>query len=84
MKEQMERIECKVDKMIDELSQTRVDIAQIKVDVAHHIKRSDAFELALKPVTAHVQNMQGAFMLMGGISLIAGIAAAIAKILGVY
>lgn len=34
----------KIDKTLDIVTDMKVDVAEIKVDVAHHIKRSDMLE----------------------------------------
>lgn len=83
--------------MNDEFFQKlRDDIADIKTsqkvmerDIAHHIKRTELAEEAIrlvreeiKPVKKHVVMMEGALKLLGVLSVGIGIVVSIAKLLG--
>jgi hypothetical protein len=43
-KEHREKVETSLLEIKEEQLKTRIDIAQIKIDLAHHIKRSDKHE----------------------------------------
>ncbi len=64
------------------------DIAEIKADLKHHIRRTELAEESIqilrdeiKPIQRHAAQVEGVFKFLGVFSLVAGIAAAIVQIL---
>lgn len=53
-----------IKKIAETMQQIQIDIAEIKVDLSHHIKRSDAHESDL----AHLMRVK--YMLYGAVSLL--------------
>lgn len=81
-------MEKKLDKIADDMADIKIDIAEIRKDINYHIMRTDIAESRiemlrneLRPVEVHVERMNGALKLLGVLSLIAGLIAAVAKII---
>lgn len=79
----------KFDKLEDEVVQIRIIQSSQASDLAHHIKRTNLLEERLeqiaeeiKPVQNHVQKVNGAFILIGVVGTILGIAVSIIKLVG--
>ena len=60
--------ETKLDKILDNIVIIQVDVAEIRRDILHHIKRTDLAEENLKmlredlrPVEQHVERVNGVF-----------------------
>lgn len=45
-----DRFEAKIDKVIEDTGNTRVDIAEIRKDLNYHIKRTDLLEKKVNPL----------------------------------
>jgi hypothetical protein len=78
----------KLDKLAEDISGIKVDLSAMKVDVAYHIRRSDTADENLsllrkdfKPIQRHVVMVEGALKLIGGVSVLVGIGAAVAQII---
>jgi hypothetical protein len=71
------RIEDKIDTISDKLSEQSVHLAEIKKDLAVHIKRTDILEHKVLPVI-RVYNF------LGGLVVLIGILAGVAEILGFF
>lgn len=76
--------------MNQDLTEIKVSLAEIKVDLRHHIKRTELLELEvkewrndMKPVQKHVTMVNGAGKLLGTASIITAIAVGIYRLLGV-
>lgn len=78
-------------KMFDNQKNMGIDIAEIKVSLAYHIKRTDLLEESvelsrahldkdLKPIKAHVVLVNNTLKIFGGITIIVGFIAAIMEI----
>lgn len=65
MDKQLERVETKVDSVVESISNINVHVAEIKKDLKYHIKRTDILEAELKPIKRHVALMQATFKLLG-------------------
>ena len=77
----------KLDRIADKIDLIREDIADIKVDLAKHIYRTDIAEenisilrRELKPVEKHVEQMQGALNLVKITSVVLGVVLAVAGV----
>jgi hypothetical protein len=54
MKEQLDRIEGKLDKLERRLDTIDVTLAEQHVEIRYHIKRTDLLESKVEPITDHV------------------------------
>lgn len=81
MKDELLRIESKIDKITDSLSEIKIIQAAQATDLKYHIKRTDLLEQKLEPIEDHVSKMHGALKLIGIIALLGGILGGIAEFL---
>ena len=51
------KMQDKLDKLIDGQAEQNVTLGRMQVDIAHHIKRSDAHELHLKEQDKKIQKI---------------------------
>jgi hypothetical protein len=72
--------ENKLDKVVEKIDEIRDDIADIKIDLARHILRTDLAEEnikilrnELKPVERHVEHMSGGLKLLSVLIVIAAV-----------
>lgn len=79
--------ENKLDKIVEKIDMIRDDIAEIKVDLAKHIYRTDIAEEniellreELRPVEKHVEQMKGALNLVKILGVILGVILSIAAV----
>lgn len=79
--DRLNRIEGKVDKIVEHVSSIDVTLAKQHESLKDHIRRSDLLEQKLIPVEKHVAMMQGALKLIGLMATLAGIAAAVIEML---
>ena len=63
----------KLDTISDNIAEIKTDIALIKQDLRYHIKRTDMLEGAIKPVSVHVERMNGALKLLGIVLLVGSV-----------
>jgi hypothetical protein len=77
MSDVLKRLEDKIDKIADTQTNQAVTLGRLTVSVEEHVRRSDQFEDALKPVQKHVYMINGALKLVGLLAMIAAIAEAI-------
>ena len=79
-------------KVLENQQSMAVDIAEIKVSLEYHIKRTDLLEdavalakqqleLDLSPIKSHINTINIVLKLLGGLSLLLGIAAGIFKVI---
>lgn len=54
----IERIEAKLDKMQDDVSEMKIDISRNTSDVAHHIKRSDLTDEQVKLLQKRIERVE--------------------------
>ncbi len=71
--QQLDRIEKKLDIVDGRLGSIDVTLAGQHEQLIVHIKRTDILERELKPISRHVQQVQGAAKLLGLLALIASI-----------
>jgi uncharacterized protein YoxC len=76
-----------LDRIADKIEEIRADIAEIKVDLRYHIKRTDLLDddlkqqrKELKPVVKHVEQMQGALNLVKVLGVILSVVLAVAAV----
>lgn len=79
--------ENKLDKIVEKIDAIRDDIAEIKVDLARHIYRTDIAEEniellreELRPVERHVEQMKGALNLVKILGVVLGVILSIAAV----
>lgn len=77
----------KLQLILDLIQEMHVDIALLKNDVAHHIRRTDLAEESIRliraevqPIKDHVTRVDGGLKLIGFIGLFVGIVGGIYKI----
>ena len=71
------QLENKIDKISDDIRKIEVHIGEIKVDVGHHIKRTDLLEAQMQPLRDHLIMLKGVMNLVKLASLVAVIVEAI-------
>lgn len=88
MEKKLDKIEEKLDKVLEDVSEIRVVQAEQAKDLKYHIKRSDLnehriemVEEKLLPLIAIKNRFDGAFKVVGILSTIVGFAIGIAKII---
>lgn len=81
MKEELLRIENKIDKITERISSIDGTLIAQHVSLADHIRRTELLEAQLKPVERHVVMVHGAFKLIGILALLGGILGAIVEFL---
>lgn len=62
MKDELKGLDRKLDKIIENINDSKVDIAQMKVDIAHHIKRTDLLEQDLRTQSTHTEEFKDEFL----------------------
>ncbi len=63
------RVLDKVDSILKQMGEINVSLAEIKVDVAHHIKRTEILEQQIVPMREHTSELKGVikFLKLAGI-----------------
>ena len=79
MKEELDKIACKVEKIEEAQQETNLHLAEYNAQLKIHLKRSEMLEEELKPVVKHVYMIQGALKLIASV----GILYTLLKLLGV-
>jgi len=90
MSDNDERILNKLDAIEAHMSSIDITLAKQEVSLSEHMKRSDALEelvatvqeKEIEPLKTSLNQLKGAYKFIIFISVLAGIAAAIAKVLG--
>lgn len=79
-----------IERIAESLAKITIDIAEIRRDLAHHIRRTDLAEehlemikADLKPVQAHVLMMSGALKLVGILAVLVTLLGGILKIFNI-
>lgn len=80
MREDIQRIEAKLDKVTDRLSNIDSTLAAQHVSIAEHIRRTNLLENDLKPVKRHVTMVEGVLKFLGALAMIAGLIEVIARL----
>ena len=80
MDDRLERIETKLDKVVDQIGEINETTAKQQVSLDYHIKRTDLLEKKLEPVEAHVNLISSLFKIVASIAVLAGIVATILQI----
>ena len=75
-----ERIENKVDKIAEDISNINVTLSGQHASLVEHMKRTNILEKQLEPIRNHVQMMRGAGKLIALLSTIALTIAGIAEL----
>lgn len=71
------RVEDKIDKLHENLTEVLVILERNTVNIAEHIRRTNLLEQRVEQVDTHVKNVNGALKLLGVLSTLFGIYAAI-------
>lgn len=71
----LQRIEDKIDKIVDQIGSINATLAAQHVSLDTHIKRTDLLEAEIKPIKSHVNMISGALKLIGLIATLSGIGA---------
>ncbi len=73
----MDRIEEKLDKIVEHMSEMSVTLGKQSVILEEHVKRTNILEAKLAPVEKHIARVEGAMKLVGllgvGTALVQGI-----------
>ena len=67
----LDRIEAKVDKILEHQAESSATLAAQHVSLSEHIRRTRLLEDKLEPVENHVNMVQGGLKLVGGLILLA-------------
>ena len=59
MKDDLPRLESKIDKVVTEISEINVTLAKQAVSLEEHIRRTNLLERKLEPVEKHVAMVNG-------------------------
>jgi len=80
--------DSQLDRVANKIDLIREDIAEIKVDLAKHIYRTDIAEenieilrQELRPVEKHVEQMQGALNLLKILGIVLGLVLSVAAVI---
>lgn len=76
------RLEDKVDKIADNISEINVTLAKQSVILDEHVKRSNLLEAKMVPLEKHVTMVNGVLKFFGLIAVFASIIEVFLKILG--
>jgi uncharacterized coiled-coil protein SlyX len=86
--DRLERLEDKTDKILDQISAINVTLAEQHKQLEHHIYRTDlaekhlgVLETELKPVKAHVTQVNGILKVIGIAASLAGIGKLVIEII---
>lgn len=77
MKEQLDRIESKVDGLDERLDSVDVRLAKYNKELEFHIARTNQIEDDLLPIVQHVEQIRGAIKLIAAVGALIGFLAAI-------
>jgi hypothetical protein len=78
----MERLESKLDKVVESISRIDVTLAKQAVQLEEHIRRTNLLETQLTSIRSHVNMVQGVGVFIGIIATLAAIAASLVKVFG--
>lgn len=78
----LERVEEKLDKVVEHISSIDVTLAKQHISLKDHIRRTELLEQQVEPIKKHVNMVQGALKLIGLVSVCLGIVELILKLVG--
>lgn len=78
----LDKLDSKIDSTNDRLNSMDKTLVKQEENLKEHMRRTAILEEGLKPVQKHVTRVEGALKLLGVISVLVGIAAGVAKLLG--
>lgn len=78
------KLEDKIDKIVDKLSDIDTTLAKQEVNLSLHMKRSDALEAQIEPLKEHVANVSGAIKLLKTLGYVSGILGAIHTVCKIF
>lgn len=81
MNDRSDRLEEKIDKVIDKISSIDTTLATQSIILAEHVKRSTQLENRVEPIERHVNMVNGALKLIGLIGIVASIVAAVVTVI---
>lgn len=67
------RVEDKLDKVADDISQINATLVGQAADIRYHIKRTDMLEAKIQPIEKHIIMFNGVLKFIGAIALFIGI-----------
>lgn len=76
------RIEEKLDKVVDSISDINVTLAKQSVILDEHVKRTNLLEAKVEPIQRHVTMVNGVVKFIGLIGIFIGIIEGFLKIMG--
>lgn len=82
MKDRDDRLEAKIDKVVDEITAIQITLAKQHVSLDDHIRRTSILENELKPIKKHVTMVDGVFKFLGFLALIGAGVEGIAFLVG--
>lgn len=68
-----EKLEAKIDKIMDRISSIDATLAKQEVTLAYHIKRTDLLEKQVEPVQKHTNELKGIVTMLKILALLATI-----------
>lgn len=77
----MRDVSKKIDKIAEDIFEIKSDLAEMKVDLRHHIKRSDQHETLLMHLSKVKERMYGIVAFIGFVTTVFALIAAFAKVL---
>lgn len=57
-------MDAKLDKIAEDIAEIKITMAEVKKDLAYHIRRTDLLESEVRPVKAHVDRLNAALGLV--------------------
>ncbi len=81
MEKRLERLESKIDQLLDKHSESNETLARLTVSVETHEKRSTNLEAIVLPLKSERDMIVGGLKLIGLIATLAGIAAGVVKVI---
>lgn len=75
-------MERKIDKIAADISEMRIDVAEIRKDINYHIKRTDLLESAVEPLKEHIANVNFLFRAIAWVAGLSGLIGLIVKFYG--
>lgn len=82
MKDRDDRLEAKIDKVVDEITSIQITLAKQHISLETHIKRTDLLENEVRPIKKHVTMVDGVFKFLGFLALIGAGVEGIAFLIG--
>lgn len=76
------RIITKIDKIVDDVGEIKVQMGVYNTQLKEHMKRTDLLEKKFEPVEKHVERVNGVLKLIGVLAMLATIAEAILRAMG--